>query len=143
MSYDHGQRGIMIGVPGTPVPTQTPAIKAANTCFIFGRPIDVSFLCATITTAMTVTAAVVDFIYRPTPGSATGQVVLGRLTLPVTGSTIGHQVYKKITPVRCNPGGELVIELITASTAGAAAFGVVEGASAEFAANIAAMIASA
>lgn len=142
MSYTHGQRGLAIGVPGTPIPTQTPAIKGASTCFIYGRPVEVNMLVATVTVQMTVTAAVIDFIYRPIPGSATNQVVLGRITIP-TASIIGTQIFKKVTGVECNPGGEIVIELITAATAGAAAFGVVASETTEHTGNVAAMLASA
>lgn len=143
MSYTHSQRALSIGVPGTPIPTQTPAVKGASTCFIYMRPVEVIALVATITVAMTVTPAVVAFKYRPTPGSATGEVTLGTLTLPVTGSTIGHQIYKKVAAVECNPGGEIVIELTTASTAGAAAFGVLTNETTEHPSSIPAMIASA
>lgn len=140
--YTHGQRFLGIGVPGTPIPAQTPAIKGASTCFMFGRPVEVSIICATVTVQMTVTAAVIDFIYRPIPGATTNQVVLGRITIP-TAATIGQQIYKKVNPVECNPGGEIVIELITAATAGAAAFGVLVGETAETPGNMTAMVASA
>lgn len=137
--YTHGQRQLTIGVPGTPIPTQTPAIKGASTCPVLMRPVEVQAICALITTAMTVTAAVIDIKYRPIPGSASGEVVLGRLTLPVSGSTIGDLVYKKVAPVKCGPGGEIVADLVTASTAGAAIFGVVANETTEHPSNSAIM----
>ena len=72
-----------------------------------------------ITTAVTVTAAVLDFDRRVTPASDTGRVNsgVGRITAPVSGSTIGQLVYKDVA-VDLNPGDEIVFELVTASTAG-------------------------
>lgn len=141
--YTDSQRAMMIGVPGTPIPTQTPAIKGASTCFPMMRPVEVIAVVATITVAMTVTAAILEVIYRPIPGASTNQVVLGTITLPVAGSAIGQQVYKRLTPFRALPGGEIVLNLTQASTAGAAAFGVLTNEITEHPSAVTAMVASA
>jgi len=86
------------------------------------KGIRVKAIWATIITAPTVTNVVASFKYRPTPGSATGEVVIGTLTLPVA-AAIGKQYYKKLFDYLALPGGELVVDITTASTAGAAAFG--------------------
>lgn len=142
--YTHGQRAIqMIADPATPLPTQTPAVKTAAQAYVIGRPVQIEMLCATITTAITVTAAILQLLYRPTPGSATGQTIVGSITCPVTGSAIGQQIYKKIAPFEANPGGQLVWELTQASTAGAVIPGILVSETSELPGNVAAMVASA
>ena len=141
--YTHGQRGIQtIADPATPLPTQTPAVKTAAQAYVLFRPVEIVGICATITTAVTVTAAILQLLYRPTPGSATGQTIIGTLTLPVTGSAIGQQVYKKVTPFEANPGGQLIWELTQASTAGAVIPGVMINETTELPGNLTNMIAS-
>lgn len=75
-----------------------------------------------VTTAPTVTAAVIQFQLRPTPGSATNAVVLATLNIPV-GQTIGTTVYANLDSVKISLGQELAAVVTTTSTAGA---GVVE-----------------
>lgn len=134
---------MMSQVPGTAMVTQTPAVKEETSVYPMMRPIEITGLCATVVVAMTVTAAILQLLYRPTPKSSAGQVVVGTITLPVGGSAIGQQIYKKITPFEANPGGQLVWELTQASTAGSCIPGIVEGATTEIPAAIPAMIASA
>lgn len=55
------------------------------------------------------TAPVVRFSKRITPGSDTGVVVLGSMTIP-SGSAIGKVVYKDIEPVELNPGDAIMVE---------------------------------
>lgn len=141
--YNHGNRFEVIGVPGTPTSFATTGIKGANTCLPIIRPLSVEAVAVTITTAITVTAAIATLKYRPTPGSATGEVSLGTITLPVTGSAIGQQYYKRITPFKANPGGELVLDVTQAATAGAGVAGVVVSETTEIPGNVPAMIASA
>lgn len=140
--YTDSQRAMMIGVPGTPIPTQGTGIKGASSCVPIMRPFEVIAVAATITTAMTVTDAILSVKYRPTPGSATAEVVLGTITLPVTGSAIGKQYYKRLTPFKCLPGGEVVLDLTQASTAGAASFGVLTNEITEHPSDVPNMVAS-
>ncbi len=83
------------------------------------RPLIVRGFCAVITTAPTVTAPVINVKRRPTPGSSSGEVSIGTLTLPVA-TAIGKSVYKEGFAVRINPGEECVFDCTTAATAGAA-----------------------
>jgi hypothetical protein len=71
------------------------------------------------------TAAVVQFIFRPTPGSSTAQTVLGTITIP-DGTGIGKAVYKDISDVSntLTPGGQLVFNCSTADSAGSVWCGV-------------------
>lgn len=69
--------------------------------------------------------AQLQFIYRPTPGSSTAQVVLGTLKIP-DATAIGGVVYKDITDVGniMNPGGQLVFNCSVLDTAGSGYAGV-------------------
>lgn len=80
-------------------------------------------LLATITTAVVSTApAVIQLLYRPTPGSATNQVVVGSLSIP-GGATVGQCYVKDVALVSCAPGSQLVYNVSTAATASGAAVG--------------------
>jgi hypothetical protein len=141
--YSHGQRPEIIGVPGTPTSFTTTGIKGANTCLPIYRPWLITGVAVTITTAITVTSAIATVKYRPTPGSATGEVSLGTITLPVTGSAIGKQYWKKLTPYRALPGGELVLDVTQAATAGAGVVGLICGETTEIPGNVTNMVESA
>lgn len=106
------------------------------------QPIVVNAIYAVIVTSPTVTAAVLTFKFRPTIGSATGEVVIGTLTLPVA-AVIGNMYYKKVDNTKCSATGEVVVSVTTASTAGAAALGFIAVPSWEAPTNNAKMIASA
>jgi hypothetical protein len=86
--------------------------------FSVERSSDVYALSAVVYTAPTVTATVLTFVYQPTPGSATGAVTLGTLTIPV-GGAIGNVYKRNIKPYSIPEGGELLINVTTTSTAGA------------------------
>lgn len=111
--------------------TLLPPTSLADAAFIAGSraypstPAIVRRLWATITAAVATAACVVTFTYRPTPGSATGQVTLGTLTLP-NGTAAGKFVYKTLsTATKIMPGGELVLSFSGGSGAGGlAAVGV-------------------
>lgn len=108
---------VVVAVAGqAAIAFQTPADK--TTIQVLG-PITVMRIGFLVTTAVTVTAAVIAFDKRVTPGSDTDRVAagVGRVTCPVTGSAIGQVVYKNVS-VDLNPGDEVVVELETASTAG-------------------------
>ena len=70
-------------------------------------------------------AAAVQFIFRPTPGSSTSQVVLGTVNIP-DATAIGKAVYKDITDVgnTLTPGGQLVFNCSVLDTAGSVYCGV-------------------
>ena len=82
------------------------------------RPMIVRSASVTVNTAITVTAVVLNIKRRPTPGSATGEVSIGTLTIPVS-TAIGKSVYKKGFAVKVSPGEEVVFDCTTAATAGA------------------------
>lgn len=143
MSYTHGKRSqTFLALTGESVIlSQTPADKA----FLYPvtQPWVISGFAATILVAMTVTSAVWTLTNRPTPASGTGEVTIGTLTCPVTGSAIGQSVYKKIREFRCLPGSEIVLKLTTASTAGSVVFGLEINEFAEIPSNNTKMILSA
>lgn len=122
MSYDHGKRNTEFRTSAglQAIPTQTPAVKASM--YAGPNPIRITGISAVITTAITVTSAVLNITKRPTPGSSSGETTLATITLPVTGSAIGDCVYKRIAPVDVPAGSEVTLTLATASTAGAAVF---------------------
>lgn len=77
-----------------------------------------------VTTAIAadVTAPVVEVNRRPTYNSASGEILLGQLTLP-DGTAAGAVVYKDIEPVQLFPGDELSFEHVTQGVDGSAAAG--------------------
>lgn len=88
-------------------------------------------------------AAVVRFLARPTPGSATGQVVIGVLNIP-TATAVGKVVYKDVEPYELPVGYALAMEQTSAANvAGAGYYGFDAVIEQEVAANESNMIASA
>jgi hypothetical protein len=85
-------------------------------------PVSVLRFGCLITTATTGVIAVAALDKRVTYGSDTGRVELGRLNIPI-GTALGKTVYKDVI-ADVAPGEQLVIELITASTAGGGIFSV-------------------
>lgn len=75
---------------------------------IGSQPVTITTIFATVTTAQTTASAVLTFKYRPTIGSATGEVTIGTLTITV--GAVSRQFYKNITPYRALPGGEIVVQ---------------------------------
>ncbi|NCX93159.1 MAG: hypothetical protein EBX40_00570 [Gammaproteobacteria bacterium] len=63
---------------------------------------------------------VVTFKRRPTIGSATGEVSIGTVVIP-GGAAVGKVYYKKVSPVVCAVGEQIVIEVTTAAAGGGAA----------------------
>ena len=98
------------------IPTQAPADKGALTCL---GPVTALRLNALVTLAPTATAAVIAVDRRVTYGSDTGRVEVGRLTIPI-GTAVGKVVWKELDPTDFDIGDQMMIELITASTAGSA-----------------------
>ena len=75
--------------------------------------------------ATSVTAAVVVLKKRPTPGSAVGEVVLQSLTLAAV-EAAGNTVYGNDLQAAILPGEQVVIEVTTAATGGAATYAFLE-----------------
>ena len=113
------------------------------------KPCVVNRLMFVITTlvASDTTLGVLEFNRRPTPGSATGEVALGTLTIP-DASAVGAVIYKDIDGVQFNPGDELSFEHTVqcadgSSAAGAGYYGFNFEDSPEDVTNITEMVASA
>lgn len=75
--------------------------------------------------ATSATAAVVVLKKRPTPGSASGEVVLQTLTL-ATAEAAGNTVYGNDLQAHILPGEQVIIEVTTATTAGALTYAGLE-----------------
>lgn len=75
--------------------------------------------------ATSATAAVVVLKKRPTPGSASGEVVLSTLTL-ATAETAGNTVYSNNLHAQILPGEQVIIEVTTAATGGTATYAFME-----------------
>src|SRR5262252_4226174 len=92
MSYDQQKNDLTLLV----------ATSVADSAFVAASraypstPSMVRRLWATVTTVISTAASVITFTYRPTPGSATGQVTLGTLTVPLA-TAAGKFMYKNLT----------------------------------------------
>ena len=62
-------------------------------------------------------AVIAQLIWRPDPASATGQIILGTITVPV-GTGIGSVCRKRVAPTKVGAGGYLVLNVTQAATAG-------------------------
>jgi hypothetical protein len=78
-----------------------------------------------LTAAITGSDAIVELRKRITPGSDTGAVAVGTITLPLTGTAIGQVYYKRGFNVSIQPGDELIMVVTDVATAGTV-FGKVE-----------------
>lgn len=110
--------------------------------YTVSQQVTVKRLAYLVTTQSTVTAAVIAVELRPTPGSATGDSVIGTLTIP-TSAAIGSFIYKDVAGVVVPAGSEIAFNVTTASTAGGGVPLLVCEEDPETAANNSAMIASA
>jgi hypothetical protein len=85
------------------------------------QPVNIRAVSLVITTAFTVTPAVVNFTTQPTGGSNSGISAGDIAILNILTSYVGGQVvYKDNLAKRVNPGSSVVVNCGTASTAGAA-----------------------
>lgn len=76
---------------------------------------------AKVTTATVSNVSIVlTFRRRPTFASASGQSTLGTITIP-TAIAANKVYYKDITPVNCDVGDQIVVEVTTAAAGGGAA----------------------
>jgi hypothetical protein len=82
------------------------------------RPFKLRSVAVVVTLQNTVTPPVLTIKRRPTAGSATGEVTVTTLTVPLA-RLPGEIVYKNGLDETVSPGEQLVADLTTASTAGA------------------------
>lgn len=92
--------------------------------FLVARNLKVSRLMAVVTTLVSasVTAPQLAFYDRPIPGSSSGQVQIGVLTIP-NGAVVGAVYYKDIKGYQLAPGHELAIDHLTQAVDGSSAAG--------------------
>ena len=106
MAYSHQQQEMPL----------VQAVSAADANPLAGSRVAVGYLppvvraiYAVVTTAIATATLTLTFKYRPTPGSATGEVSIGTLTLPVA-AAVGKSYYKDGLNVKIPPGAELVVQ---------------------------------
>lgn len=75
---------------------------------------------AVITTQIATATLTLTYKFRPTPGSAAGEIIIGTLTIPV-GALVGKSYYKDMAllDIPCNPGGEVVVQAAGGATGNA------------------------
>jgi hypothetical protein len=112
MSYSN--RGYLLGAIGA-VESLTSAANIAK--FLCPEQMDVLQVSFKVTTAPTVTAAVISVYNRTSPGVTSGQVLLTTITIPVA-TAIGTLVYKPIE-ASCQEGSTVEFDVTTTATAGA------------------------
>lgn len=115
MAYTQDITHLAIVDPSTPQSLTSAAVVKR---VIAGEGFQVRRVSFLVTTAPTVTAAAIQFQLRPTPGSATGAVVLTTLNIPV-GQAINSVVYKDLDSAKIPLGQELAAVVTSTSTAGA------------------------
>jgi hypothetical protein len=125
MSYNHQNIDYWLTAPGTAglLSAVVDPIAAVVPYRMGYQPVMTVAIYGLVTVATTVTVATVQFKFRPTMGSATGEIVIGTLNFPI-GTAINTMVYKTVDNVKCLPGGEIVASVTVAATAGAAHLGV-------------------
>ncbi len=129
MSYNHQNIDNWLSAPGGALTTSV--IDPLVTSMVNYRPGYQPGMAVAIyglvITAPTVTAPVAVFKFRPTIGSATGEVTIGTLTFALATALINTEVFKTVDNVKLTPGGEVVVQITVASTAGAVQFGMLVG----------------
>lgn len=111
---------------------------------VFSQCVPSRILFTLLTAATGGTAPILQFLFRPIPGSSSGQVTLGALTIP-DGTAIGKTVYKDVTDVGniLTVGGQVVCSCSTADTVGTGYWGIEVTDSPQNAKAVSNMIASA
>lgn len=116
MAYTHGSTELLLAATAA----LTSAADIVTKKFLLKT--QVFMVALEVTTAATVTAPVVDVYWRPTAGSDTGRVLIKRITRPLAEWTVGKWIYafcdQSGNAIR--PGGDMVVEVSTPATAGAA-----------------------
>ena len=92
---------------------------------VFSQCVPSRLLFTVLTAPTGGTPPVLQFIFRPTPGSATNQVTIGTLTIP-DATAIGKTLYKDVTDVSntLTVGGQIVCSCSTADTVGTGYWGI-------------------
>ena len=139
MAYQHQMTEVMIN-PSTSIAPANP-VTTARWCPGM-TPQRVRGISATITVVTATEVITCTFKYRPTPGSATNEVTIGTLTLPI-GAAVGKVYWKKGLDYLVQPGGEVVVQTAGASATGSAVFGMLVEPHWESPANLANGVASA
>ena len=100
------------------------AAAAVHGGYLVGKRCQIKAIMFIVTTtvAADTTAPVVELNRRPTPGSATGEVQIGQLTIP-DGTAAGKVLYKEVDPVTLEVGDELSLEHVTQAADGSSAAG--------------------
>jgi hypothetical protein len=121
--YDHQKMDIMIAANADIKDPLDPIVAAQ--WYPGYQPILVRAVWAVITAVNTVAPTILTFKFRPTPGSAAGEIVLGTLTIPIN-AAIGNVYYEKVAvePVKCTPGGVIVVQTDGGGTVGNATLGI-------------------
>jgi hypothetical protein len=121
--YDHQKMDIMLAM-GVGIETAADPIATAR-WFPGYQPVLVRAVWAVITAVNTVAPTILTYKFRPTPGSAAGEIVLGTLTIPIN-AAIGNVYYEKVAvePTKCTPGGEIVVQTDGGGTVGNASVGI-------------------
>lgn len=123
MAYTYQQYEVQLSTPATPTSVASTGDKL--TWAPLYLPHLVRAALSVITTAITVTATVVNFTKRPTAGSNTG-ISAGDVAIlkHLTSYVAGQCVYKDGLATKISPKQEVVINVGTAATAGACVFGL-------------------
>lgn len=109
----------------------TAAPRAVTSTGVYGsklcfQQVKINRIAVIVTTAVVADlgAPVITFRKRPTPGSSSGQSVVGTITVPDL-AVVGSVYYKEINPVELDPGQELAYDVSTAATSAGSAAGAV------------------
>lgn len=125
MSYERGSHMLEYFVPRGTAPLAidaidaSPAVHGGLVCVKRCAVKRLMFILETDVVG-TSTAPVVEFNRRPTIASASGEILLGQITLP-NGATLGSVYYKNINPVVFEVGDELSFEHVTQAAGGTVA----------------------
>lgn len=153
MGYDHGRMALVppgTAAPGTGVYDAADdwdiALGTAGVMLaapILGdQPVDVVGLTAQVVTTFDTAATVLTVYRRPTPGSNTGRVTIGTVTIP-NGAAAPNVYYKYFDAVKVVPGEEITVETDGGTTAGTAILSLITAPRWEHPSNNSKMILSA
>lgn len=125
MSYDHQKNFLLLPDTATPaaddydIALGTSGVVAAQPV-TGGIPMMVEAAFAQVVTTFDTADTVLTISRRPTPGSDTGKVSIGTLTIP-NAAAAPNVYYKEFTtPTKVSPGEEILIETDGGTTNGTA-----------------------
>lgn len=84
------------------------------------QPMEVRGVAYVVTTTCTVTAPVIGLYLRPTAGSDTSRTLVKSVTAPLASWAAGNTIYSNFDGIKVLPGQDILAEVITNPTAGAA-----------------------